>query len=101
MTAAARRHSSEATKPADEAIKSAASGSEAVFALVQLPIGYCRQRANWLRRRRRVRFVASSAAGHLQCHHNCRKILSRFPDCYARDRTLELDGIMNNSSHRS
>ena len=60
MTAAARRHSSEATKPADEAIKSAASGSEAVFALVQLPIGYCRQRANWLRRRR-VRFVASSA----------------------------------------
>ena len=64
MTAAARRHSSEATKPvraADEAIKSAASGSEAVFALVQLPIGYCRQRANWLRRRRRVRFVASSA----------------------------------------
>ena len=62
MTAAARRHSSEATKPADEAIKSAASGSEAVFALVQLPIGYCRQRANWLRRRRRVRFVASSAA---------------------------------------
>ena len=33
MTAAARRHSSEATKPADEAIKSAASGS-VWFALV-------------------------------------------------------------------